>query len=65
MRSSWSSRVAPPTSDDVTIAPAFTIGFEARPDAWSTLMLLNGSPVGSLPTFASTASWPRSASARA
>ena len=56
MRSSCTARVAPATSDDVTIAPAFTMGFDARPVASSTLMLLNGSPVGSLPTLASTAS---------
>ena len=64
-RSSCSALVAPRTRDVVTIAPAFTIGFEARPVDSSMLMLLNGSPVGSVPIFASTSSCPRSARARA
>ncbi len=47
------------------MAPAFTIGLNARIERLSMLMLLNGSPVGSTPTFSSTAAGPRSASASA
>ena len=64
-RANCSSRVAPPTRVVVTIAPALTIGLWARIVTSSRLIVLNGSPVGSAPTFASTASAPLSARARA
>ena len=48
----------------MTIAPAFTIGFHGRLVAGSTVIALNGFPDGSTPTLASTASRPRSSSAR-
>ena len=49
----------------MTIAPAFTIGLNARPLTSSRLIVLNGSPVGSAPILDSTVSAPLSASARA
>ncbi len=64
-RVNCSSRVAPATRLVVTIAPALTIGLWARMVTSSRLMVLNGSPVGSAPTLASTASAPLSASASA
>ena len=45
------------------IAPALIIGFSGRPLPGARLIELNASPLGSPPTFASTASNPRSANA--
>ncbi len=58
-----SSGVAPRTRLVVTIAPALTIGLNGRFDCSSTVIELNGSPVGSTPTRIDTASTPWSSSA--
>ena len=47
------------------MAPAFTIGLNARPLTSSRLIVLKGSPVGSAPILESTVSAPLSARARA
>ena len=47
------------------MAPALIIGLAGRPVPGSMLTALNGSPLGSAETRASTASRPLSASARA
>jgi hypothetical protein len=65
IRAKRTSGPEPVTSDVVRIAPALTIGLAGRPVPGSRLTALNGSPLGSAETRASTASRPRSASARA
>ena len=59
MRPVRSSMSPPAISAVVAIAPALTIGLAGRPVPASRLIALNGSPLGSAPTRASTASRPR------
>ncbi len=57
------SRVAPPTSEAVAMAPALILGFSGRLVPGFRLMELNASPLGSTPIDCSTRSGPRSSSA--
>ena len=57
------STVSPLISSAVAIAPALTIGLKGRLWTSSSTIELKASPVGSTPTWASTASRPYSARA--
>lgn len=65
MRAERSSRSVPGTRPVTAIAPALMSGLAGRPVDSSRLMALNGSPLGSTPTWRSTSSRPRASSTSA